>query len=269
MGLSGSTKTTTTQQTTKPVYEGQIMGAYNGLNNAFQGNQGNLSNIQGLLSGLVPQAVGNYTNNAGLNAGEGWATNLLTGGYDPNPFQDEVLKYSNADVANGTNAALGTRGLAGGSVAAKIIAGQLAKNDATMRAADYANWQQRQAQAAGMLPAFNSARNANLGAAVGAGTAAANLTTDNAAKNALAVGGLLGQYTDMNGKQTEKTSGSLGSALGGLLSAASLFGGGGLAGFFNPSSYGSLTSAVPSMMSNGAVSPYLGPINVGTVKPFG
>ena len=266
MGLSGSTKTTTTQQTSKPVYEGQIMGAYNNLNDAYQGNKGNLASIQGLLSGLVPQAASNYSNNAGLNAGESWATNLPNGGYDPNPFQEQVLNYSNADVANGTNAALGTRGLAGGSVAAKIISGQLAKNDASMRAADYANWQQRQAQAAGLLPALNSARNSNLGAAIGAGTAAANLSTDNAAKGALATGSLLGPYTNTNGTQTEKTSGSLGSALGSLLGAASLFGGG-AAGFFNPGSYGSLTSAIPN--SIGSVSPYLGPINVGTIKPFG
>ena len=227
MGLSGSTKTTTTQQTTKPVYEGQILGAYNGLQDAFNGNKGNLSNIQGLLSGLVPQAVDNYTNNAGLKAGQSWATNLLTGGYDPNPLQDEVLKYSNADVANGTNAALGTRGLAGGSVAAKIISGQLAKNDAGMRYQDYQNFQNRQGQAAALAPSLSAAQNGNLSSLLGLSDQAANLSTNNALKRALGTGGLLGQYTNSNGTETQKSSGSLGSFLGALLLASASSGGGG------------------------------------------
>lgn len=224
MGLSGSTKTTTTQQTTKPVYEGQILGAYNDTQNAFNQNRGNLSNIQGLLSGLVPQAVNNYSNNPTLGAANSYVQNTLGGQYSPSGLLDNVLQYSNADVANGTNAALGTRGLAGGSVAAKIIAGQLAKNDAGMRYQDYQNFLNRQGQAASLAPSLSAAQNSNLGAAIGAGQAAANLSTDQAVKQALATGGLLGQYTNSNGTQTEKTKGSFGNFLGSLLLASAMGG---------------------------------------------
>lgn len=220
MGLSSSTKTTTSQQTTKPVYEQQIMGANNGLQGAFDANQGNLQSIQSQLSGLMPNAVANYQNNPTLGAANSYVQNTLGSQYSPNGLLDNVLKYSNADVANGTNAALGTRGLAGGSVAAKIISGQLAKNDAGMRYQDYQNFQNRQAQAAGMAPGLSAAQNGNLSAVLGLSDRAANLTTDNATKRALATGGLLGQYTNSDGKQTEKSSGSIGSFLGALMLAA-------------------------------------------------
>jgi len=220
MGFSGSSKTTTSTNTTKPVYEQQIMGANNGLQGAFDRNQGNLDNIQQQLSGLMPNAVANYTSNPTLGAANSYVQRTLGSEYSPNGLLDNVLKYSNADVANGTTAALGTRGLAGGSVAAKIIAGQLAKNDAGMRYQDYNNWQQRQAQAAGMAPGLSAAQNGNLSALLGLSDRAANLTTDNAVKRALATGGLLGQYTTSNGKQVEKSSGSLGQFLGALLLAS-------------------------------------------------
>ncbi len=133
MGLSNSTKTTTSTNTVKPVYEGQLLGVNTGLQGAFDRNQGNLDNIQSQLSGLMPNAVANYANNPTLGAANNYVQRTLDSEYSPNGLLDNVLKYSNADVANGTNAALGTRGLSGGSVAAKIIAGQLAKNDAGMR----------------------------------------------------------------------------------------------------------------------------------------
>ena len=222
MGLSSSSKTTTSTNTVKPVYEQQIMGANNGLQGAFDRNQGNLDNIQQQLSGLMPNAVANYANNPTLGAANNYVQRTLGSEYSPNGLLDNVLKYSNADVANGTNAALGTRGLSGGSVAAKIIAGQLAKNDAGMRYQDYNNWQNRQAQAAGMAPGLSAAQNGNLSALLGLSDRAANLSTDNAVKRAIATGGLLGQYTTSNGKSVEKESGSLLSQIGQIAQIASI-----------------------------------------------
>jgi hypothetical protein len=209
MGFSSSNKTTTSDRTAtsnntiKPVYEGQILGANNNLQGAFDANQGNLMNIQGQLSGLVPQAVQNYQNNPTLGAANGYVQHTLNDPYSSNGLLDNVLKYSNADVANGTTAALGTRGLSGGSVAAKIISGQLAKNDAGMRYQDYNNWQNRQSQAAGMAPGLSAAQDGNLSSLLALSDRAANLSTDNATKRAIATGGLLGQYTNSNGTATE------------------------------------------------------------------
>jgi len=228
MGFSSSNKTTTSQNTVKPVYEPQILGANTNLQGAFDGNQGNLANIQGQLSGLVPGAVQNYQNNPTLGAANGYVQNILRDGYSPTGLMENVLKYSNADVANGTSAALGTRGLGGGSVQAKIVSGQLAKNDAGMRYQDYNNWQNRQAQAAGMAPGLSAADNNNLNSLLGLSDRAANLSTDNATKRALATTGLLGQYTNSTGKGTEKSSPALISILASLAaSGAQAFGGGG------------------------------------------
>jgi len=239
MGLSGSKTTTTSQQTTKPVYEQQILGANSGLQGAFDRNQGNIDNIQAQLSGLMPTALQNYTNNPTLGAAQGYVQRTLGSEYSPNGLLDNVLKYSNADVANGTNAALGTRGLAGGSVAAKIISGQLAKNDAGLRYQDYNNFQNRQAQAAGMAPSLSAAQNGNLAAVLGLSDRAANLSTDNATKRAIATGGLLGQYTNTNGKSVQEQSGGLGQILGSALGLGSLlFGGGGLGSVFGKSGGG-------------------------------
>jgi len=209
MGLSSNTSTTKTDTTTKPVYEGQILGAYGDVNSAFQGNQGNLQNIQGLLSGQMGQAINNYSNNPTQNAAKGYVTDTLGHGYDQNPFLDQIINQTNADVGNKANAMLGTRGLAGGSVAAKTIGGALATNEGNLRYGDYNNWEQRRAQAAAMAPGLAAADNSNLSGMLNLGTTAANLTTDQALKHAAAISGLLGQYTSGTGTQTTKTQGSL------------------------------------------------------------
>jgi hypothetical protein len=206
MGFSSSSSTKTSDATVKPVYEGQILGAYNSVNGAFDKNQGNLEGIQGLLSGQLGQAVNNYSNNPTQNAAKGYVTDTLGGSYNQNPFLDQIINQTNADVGNRANAMLGTRGLAGGSVAAKTIGGQLASNEGNLRFSDYNNWQQRRAQAAGMAPGLAAADSSNLSSLLNLGTTAANLTTDNALKRAAAVSGLLGQYT--NGKSTETTKSS-------------------------------------------------------------
>jgi hypothetical protein len=216
MGLSGGSKTTTS--TTKPVYEGQILGGVNAYTDAYNNNRANVADIQSRLSGLLSTAVGNYNNNPSMNAAKGYAIDTISRPYTSSEYLDPMLAISNRNVANQTTASLGTRGLTGGSQMAKILAGRLAENDTALRYQDYNNWQDRRAQAASLTPALASADNANLSGVLGLSDAAANLTTDNAARYAGTIGSILGQY--INGKQVEKTSSGFGAILGSLLSSA-------------------------------------------------
>lgn len=214
MGLSSSKKTTTSQSSTKPIYESQILGEYGNVKNAFDQNAGNVADIQSQLSGLMGTAVGNYNNNSTLDAAKSYVTSTLGSGYNSSPYLQDMIDQTNTSVGNATTAALGTRGLTGGSSMAKILSGQLAQNETGLRYNDYNNWQDRQAQAVGMAPSLSSADATNLSGVLGLSDQAASLTSDEALKRAASVGGLLGGYTNSNGTETTKQSGGL---IGGLL----------------------------------------------------
>ena len=220
MGFSSSSKTTTSNSTTKPVYENQILGAYDNVNGAFNDNRANTQAIQGMLGGLLPQAQANYANNPTLDAAKGYVTSTLNDPYSVNPNLQSIIDQTNADTVNSTASSMGSRGNFGGSAMAKLVAGQTAKNTSGLLYNDYNNWQNRQGQAAAMAPGLSSADATNLSSLLGLSNGAANLTTDQALKQSAAVSSLLGPYTTTNGKQTEKSSGSLGGFLGALLLSA-------------------------------------------------
>lgn len=221
MGLSGSKTTTNSSSTTKPVYAPQIEGAASTLTGAYNAAAPITQRLQDNLVGQIGTATSNYNANPSLNAAKNYVTSTLSGGYQANPFLESILKQSNADTVNATNAGLGTRGLAGGSTAAKIIAGQVAKNDQATRYNDYNNWQARQASAAALAPSLSGADATNLQALLSLSGSAANLGTDQAAKYAAAMSGLLGSYTDSQGTNVSKSNPSLGAILGAILSSAS------------------------------------------------
>lgn len=225
MGLSGGTRKTTSTSTTKPVYESQILGAYGNVNDAFNANAGNVSGIQSQLQGLLGTAIGRVNNNPTLDAAKGYVTSTLGQTYGSSPELDNLINMSNRNIANATTTALGTRGLTGGSQVAKILAGKLADNETGLRYQDLTNFQNRQAQAAGMAPGLSSADAQGLASAQSLADQTANLSTDQALKRAQAIGGLLGGYTNSNGTETTKTKsfGEFLSNIGKIASAASAF----------------------------------------------
>lgn len=213
MGLSGGS---TVKSTVKPVYESQILGAANGLNNAFSQNAGNVANIQSTLSGMMGTAADNYAKNPTLNAAKGYVGSTLGQGYNSTPYLQDMINQTNSSVADATTGALGTRGLTGGSAMAKILSAQLAKNETGLRYQDYNDWQDRQAQAASLAPSLSGADATNLSSLLALSDGAANISTDQALKQSVGIGGLLGQYT--NGTQ-KQSGGGLGGLLGGVLSS--------------------------------------------------
>lgn len=192
----------------------------NAYTDAYNNNRANVADIQSRLSGLLGTAVGNYNNNPAMNAAKGYAIDTISKPYSSSEFLDPMVALAGRNIANQTTASLGTRGLTGGSAMAKILAGKLADSEIGLRYQDYNNWQDRQAQAASMVPGLASADATNLSSLLGLSDSAANLSTDNAARYAGTIGSILGQYT--NGKQTEKSSGSLLSQIGQIAQIASI-----------------------------------------------
>lgn len=192
MGLSSST----TKTSTTPVYGKQIEGAAQTVTDAYNANKGNIASIQGLLNNATNTAYSSYSDNPMLTAAKGYVTSTLNSDPASNPYLDSQIKYTNADVGNSTNALLGTRGLGGGSAAAKIIAGQLAKNESGLRYQDYLTGVNQKNTAAGLASSLNSSDNSNLSSLLSAANSAGNFSTNAANTYGTTIGGLLGSYTN-------------------------------------------------------------------------
>lgn len=201
MGLSGGSK----KQTNKPVYSAEITGAAGDITNAYRTQQPKITGITDQLAGLVPGLVNQYTNgDPNVNAAKGYNADVLAGKYlGNNPYIDDIVNQSQTDARNQTAAALGTRGLTGGSAFGDIISRNVTNAGNTLRFNDYntertrmdnAVGQSGQLAAAGQIPlsaliSILQAQTAPVSTAAGAGSA---------------VGGLLGQY--QNVKQTTSPS---------------------------------------------------------------
>lgn len=211
----GKKKTTST---TKPIYGRQIEGAANTVGNVYNQQAPKISGyadqIGSLVPGLVQQA---QAGDAGINAARDYNVDVLSGQYlnEGNPYLEGVLSNSNNDIRNQLQAALGAKGLTGGSDYAGLISDKIAKNTLATRYQNYDAERARMATAAGQSPGIAAGAIAPVASAVGAAQAAGSLPMDAALKYGAGIGGLLGQYTNT----TQKQSGGLGSMLGGLLGA--------------------------------------------------
>jgi len=223
MGLSGSKQTSTT----KPVYNQQIEGAANNVNNAYTAQAGKISGITDQLSTLVPGLMQQYQNGGDANtkAATGYNTDVLSGKYldAGNPYLEQQVATTNANARNGLAASLGTRGLTGGSAFADIISRGLAENESGLRYTDYNNERSRMGQAAALAPGLSASSQLPIQSLLSIAQAQ-QMPIQAAAGAGSAVGGLLGQY----GTTTQKSSPSLGSIIAQLAgNAAQAYAGGG------------------------------------------
>lgn len=218
MGLSSSTTKSTSTNTTKPLYEGQVLGTANNLQDAYNANRGNVSNIQSILSSLAPTVASRVTGEGTpLAAAKDYTSSLLNSTYTPPAELQDIVNLTNRDIGNSTAASLGTRGLTGGSALAKITAGKMADAETGLRYQDLTDFRNRQAQAAQLAPSLTGADATNISSLLGLSDSAANLGTDNANRYAATMAGLLGPYTSSNGTGTQTSSNSIGGLLGGIL----------------------------------------------------
>ena len=210
----GKRKSTSTQ-TNRPIYSAEIEGAANQQRQAYDQAQPNIgmvsNNLSEVSSGLFDQfRQGDPT----IQAAQSTAQEMMQGG--ANPYIDNMLNISNNRVMNQMRAGMATRGQTGGTDEQGIIARALAENETGTRFNQFNQTENRRLQAAGMAPGLlaGSMLPAQMGAELG--TQGAMLPLQAAALNSAATGGLLGQYQDVQGRQTQ-SGGLLGSILSGFM----------------------------------------------------
>lgn len=211
-------KTTKTTQTNRPIYASNIEGAANTLQNTYSQQAPKIGAISDQFLGASGDLLGRaMAGNPAVNSARDYIASTLGRNPGSNPELENIISRTNADTVNNVNAGLGTRGLAGGSVAARMLADRLAANESGLRYQDYNNQQQLRAQAAGMAPSIAAGEFLGYAPALSVAQFGSSAPLDASLKNAAGVGGLLGAYQNTTG--TAKQSGGFGDLLGGLLGA--------------------------------------------------
>lgn len=218
---------TRSEQTNKPVFQSEITGANRNVQDAYGQSQGlinEVSNNMGRASAdLFAQAqAGDPT----VQMAQATARELMQGG--PNPYLQQMIDDTNSSVRNQMQARLARTGNVGGSNYSDLISSALADAELGLRFNDYNLSQNRRMQAAGMAPGLLQGSYLPLQMASQLGTQGAMLPNQIAALQAASTGGLLGQYQNVRGTQTQ-SGGLLGSILAGAAQAGlgALLGGGG------------------------------------------
>jgi hypothetical protein len=207
MGFSGS------KQTTKPIYGSQIEGAAKTMTGAYDANAPKIQGAADQIGGLLPSYIARaQAGDPAIDAARSYITQTLSGDGRSNPNLQPMIDQTNQSVAARMKAALGMRGLTGGSVLADQMGRGMLENETNLRYNDYNNDRQFRQNAAGMAPGISGAQNDLLNPALNAAQATM-MPLQAAAAHSAGIGGLLGQYT-----QT-KTSNPWGPAFGQFLSS--------------------------------------------------
>lgn len=223
----GSKKTRTRQSNT-PIYGSQVLGAANAQQSAYDRSLPQINSYADALSGVSNDLLTQYnTGDPTIQAAQGYVQNTLGMTPGDNPYLNDIIAQTGENTRRQLQTQLGTRGGIGGSAELDIIGRALAQNESGLRYQDYNNLANRQAQAAGMAPGLLAGSYLPLDAAMRAGQQGAMLPLQAALANSAGVGGLLGQYQNVEGEQRQSgglLGAILGSALGGLSSGGGLFG---------------------------------------------
>ncbi|MBO9624170.1 MAG: hypothetical protein J7500_15790 [Sphingomonas sp.] len=210
MGLSSSTK----KSSVKPVYASQIEGAANNVTGAYNAQAPKITGITDQLAGLVPGLVEKYTaGDPNVNAAKSYNLDVLQGKYlGGNPYLEDIVGKSETDARNHTAAALGTRGLTGGSAFGDIISRNVLDAGNTLRYNDYNTERNRMDSAVGSAAGLTAAEQIPLSSIMSI-LQAQQMPVQTAAGAGSAVGGLLGQYTNQKQTSTPSLMDQIGQAL--------------------------------------------------------
>lgn len=197
MGLSSKSQ----KSSNKPVFSKEITGAAGDITNAYRAQQPKITGITDQLAGLVPNLVSQYQQgNPGVNAASAYGQDVLAGKYlNGSPELDAIATRAGADARNQTAAALGTRGLTGGSSFGDIISRNVADASQTLRFNNYNAERGRMDTAASQAPALAAASQIPLSSLLSI-LQAQSAPVATATGAGAGIGGLLGQY--QNSKQT-------------------------------------------------------------------
>jgi hypothetical protein len=195
-----------------------ITSGVNAAQDAYTGNQSNIADITQALKSNMGNVVNSAFNNPTLGAANAYTQQTLNSDPASNPFLQQQIDHTNSDVANKVNASIGSRGGAGGSAQAQLLARELANNESSLRYGDYTAGVANKNAAVGQATALSGAQNSNISALLSYLTGQAQIPQSGANSYASALSGLLGN------SQTTTQSQGIGNTIGGLL-------GSGLAGW--------------------------------------
>jgi len=198
-------KSSTTKTSNKPWKAARpyLLGAAGTIQNTVDANQGNLDSqagqIRGFLPGLADKAFGS---NAGLDAANSYATDVLGGKYldEGNPYLQGMIDSTNADVSDRVNAMFNKSGASLGTRHAGVLTKELANAENGLRYTNYGNERNAMTQAAGMIPGLNQAQYAGIMPYLAAQQTAAGLPYQGISNLGM-MGGLLGGYGTQSGTQ--------------------------------------------------------------------
>jgi hypothetical protein len=220
-------KKTKTKQVNKPVYSNEI-GAASRANQAAYLSA--LPGINAIAERGTEAAQGLFDDYAAgdptIQSAQGYVQDLLALEPGANPYLDQMIADANDDTRRQLQTQIGTRGGIGGSSEYNILANALSRQSNDLRYQDYGAQMDRQARAASMAPGLLAGSLIPLDAAMRVGNQSAMLPLQASALNSASTAGLLGQYQNTEGTQTQS---------GGLLGSIIGAGIGGLAG--NPAAF--------------------------------
>lgn len=193
-----------TKQSNRPIYSGQIEGAAGGINDAYNRQQPVINNYADQLSGVSDDLFARYREgDPTTQAAQGFLTNLFSQDQS-NPYLDDMVARTNTDLQDRIRTQMGTRGGLGGSDELGIIGDALSRNELNLRYSDYDNMMQRRLQGASLVPSLAATELLPLDAAMKTGSQGALLPLNAANARGAGIGGLLGQYQNVEGEQRTK-----------------------------------------------------------------
>lgn len=209
-------KTSTTSGPSKAALP-HLNAASSALDSGYQQSLGLANQATGILQDNLPTVLGQTINNPALKAANGYTTDVLGGKYlDANPYFDQMLANSNANIANTVNGSIGTRGLTGGSAQTALLAQEIGKNEVGARSAQYNTERGYQQAAAGNAANLSNAGNQGIATLLAYLTGGAQLPQAVAGQYANGVNGLWGSSQTT----TQKSNPGILGIAGGLLSTA-------------------------------------------------
>ena len=213
MGLSSSKTTSGPSKFAQPY----ISSGANAITDAYNTNKGPTAEIASGIQGMIPGLMEKYNaGNPGVNAAEGYNTDVLGGKYlDGNPYLENIIGKTRNDTLGAVGGAFGSRGAFGGTKYAEAAGRGVADAENTLRYNDYGAERGRMDAAAGRAPSTAAADYLGITpllAAAQTGTDLAFAPSNNYAQQLAA---LLGNA------QTQSSSPSTASQIGQGLKAAS------------------------------------------------
>lgn len=213
-------KSSTSKTSNKPwkAARPHLLGAMNTISNTVNANQGNLDQMAGQLRGFLP-GLGEkaFGENAGLNAANSYATDVLGGKYlaEGNPYMNDMAAMARSNVAGDINSMFSKAGRAGSDSHFQDLAKGMGEAELGLRYQNYGNERNAQTQAAGLMPSLNASQYAGVMPYLAATQGAAGLPYTGI-QNLGMIGGLAGGY----GTSSQTQPGGWGSQLLGAAASA-------------------------------------------------